>query len=194
MKPLRVSPLSAAAFVGLIASTSAFAQTVVPTPPFSAVKLEGGGHVVIRHGDVQQIRLLHGSTEFTRFVVERDDPNTLHIYACNNDCPHRYDLEVEITTPRIEALAISGGGSIDGDASLSGLQELTLAVDGGGTIDTRAMDSGTVTAAVHGGGLIKVRARNELTAAVEGGGTIRYWGNPRVTQVVEGGGRVDRGD
>jgi len=194
MKPLRFLPLSSAVVAALFATTLAFAQTIVTTPPFSAVKLEGGGHVVIRHGDVQQVRLLQGSTQFTRFIVDRDNPDTLHIYACNNDCPHHYDLQIEITTPRIEALAIAGGGSIDGDGSLSGLRELTLAVDGGGRIDTRAVDSGAVTAAVHGGGHIKARARNALTAAVEGGGTIEYWGNPRVTQVVQGGGRVERGD
>jgi len=185
---------AAALIAGLFMTAPAVAQTIVPTPSFSAINLEGGGHVVIRRGAVQQVRLLHGSTEFTRFIVDRDSPGTLHIYACNSDCPHRYDLEIEITTPGIAALAISGGGSIDGDASLSGLQELTLAVDGGGTIDTRAMDSGTVTAAVRGGGVIEVRARNQLTAAVQGGGRIKYWGNPRVTQVVEGGGRVDHGD
>jgi hypothetical protein len=193
MKPFDFLPLCTAFALGLIA-TPALAQTVVPSPPFSAIKLEGGGHVAIRRGAVQQIRLVHGSTEFTRIVVERDEPGTLHIYACNDDCPRHYDLEIEITTPDIEALAIAGGGSIDGDASLSDIHTLTLAVDGGGRIDTRAMDSGAVTAAVHGGGVIEARARNALTAVVEGGGTIKYWGNPRVTQVVQGGGRVERGD
>jgi hypothetical protein len=194
VKNLHCLSPAAALLAALIATTPAFAQTVVPAAPFRAVKLEGGGHVVIRRGAVQQVRLLHGSTAFTRFSVDRDEPDTLHIYACNNDCPRHYDLEIEITTPDIEALAVAGGGSIDGDASLSGLHALTLAVDGGGTIDTRAMDSGAVTAAVRGGGFIKLRARNALTAAVEGGGRIRYWGSPRVTQAVEGGGRVDRGD
>src|SRR5690242_17666879 len=99
----------------LLAGAPASAEELVRVAPFDSVGLEGGGHVVIRHGDVQQVRLLKGSTAFTRFVMK--EPGKLQIKVCNNDCPHHYDLEVEITTPRIEGLAISGGGAIDSDGN-----------------------------------------------------------------------------
>jgi hypothetical protein len=75
----------------------AWAQSAVPVPHFDSVELEGGGHVVIRYGDAQQVRLIQGSTEFTHFRVE--EGGKLRIDACNRDCPHQYDLEIEITTP-----------------------------------------------------------------------------------------------
>ncbi|MGH6876399.1 MAG: GIN domain-containing protein [Rhizomicrobium sp.] len=191
MKP--VCYLSCAVFaVALLAVAPALAQQVVRVAPFDSVELEGGGHVIVKHGGVQQVRLISGSTAFTRFSV--DDSRKLRIDACNNDCPHRYNLEVEITTPRIDALAVSGGGAIDSTGGFPPPRTLALAVSGGGTIDTRAMDADSATAAVDGGGTIRVRADGKLTAAVHGGGKIHYWGNPQVTQAIDGGGAVDRGD
>jgi hypothetical protein len=188
MKIVRSSALLCASLL----SASAWAQSVVPTPHFDSVELEGGGHVVIRYGDAQQVRLIQGSTEFTRFRVE--DGGKLRIDACNRDCPHRYDLEVEITTPRIEALAVDGGGAIDSEGGFPSPHRLALAIEGGGKIDARAMNAERATAAIDGGGVIRVRAEAELTAAINGGGNIRYWGDSRVTQVIDGGGEVQRGD
>lgn len=176
----------------LVAVAPVSAEELVRVEPFNSVELEGGGHVVVRSGDVQQVRLLKGSTALTRIVVE--DRGKLKIEACRNDCPHHYDLEVEITSPRIDALAISGGGDIDSDGSFAPVHHLALAINGGGRIDARAMDADNAEVAVDGGGLIKLRARGELTAAVDGGGEIRYWGNPHVTSAIDGGGEVERGD
>jgi hypothetical protein len=176
----------------LLAAAPVSAQTVVPLRPFDSVELEGGGHVVLRYGKVQQVRLLRGSTAFTRFVV--DQPGKLRIEACDDDCPRHYDLEVDIAAPRINALAISGGGAIDGAGGFPPARKLALAVEGGGTIDARELDCHMATAAVNGGGLIRLKADDQLTAVINGGGKIRYWGNPRVTQAIDGGGRVERGE
>ncbi|HLY05023.1 MAG TPA: DUF2807 domain-containing protein [Rhizomicrobium sp.] len=183
-------PLCAA--LALVGVTPAFAQQVVPVGAFDSVELEGGGHVIVRSGDVQRVQLLHGDLANTRFTVNGE--GKLRIEACNDDCPHHYDLEVEITTPRIKALAISGGGAIESADNFASARHLALAVDGGGTIDARSVDAEMAEAAVNGGGLIKLRAHGELTAAVDGGGEIRYWGNPHVTQAVDGGGEVKRGE
>lgn len=175
----------------LLAVASASAQQLVPVGPFDSVELEGGGRVIVRHGDVQEVRLLKGSTALTRFRV--DGSGKLRIDACNNDCPHHYDLEVEITTPHIHGLGISGGGAINSDGNFVE-RRLALGVEGGGAIDTRSIDVEKAEAAVEGGGVIKLRASGELTAAVNGGGEIRYWGEPRVTQAVNGGGDIRHGD
>lgn len=175
----------------LLAAAPVSAQELVRVAPFDSVELEGGGHVIVRHGDVQEVRLLRGSTALTRFTV--DGSGKLRIEACKDDCPAHYDLQVEITTPHIHGLAISGGGAIDSDGNFPS-DRLGLAVEGGGAIDTRSMNVEKAEAAVEGGGVIRVRANAELTAAVNGGGEIRYWGDPRVTQAVNGGGEIRRGE
>ncbi|HEX4080026.1 MAG TPA: DUF2807 domain-containing protein [Rhizomicrobium sp.] len=178
--------------IGLPLAAPALAQQIVRVAPFDSIELEGGGHVTVKHGNVQRVQLVRGSTAFTRFTVE--DGRKLRIEACNNDCPHHYDLDIEITTRNIDALAVSGGGAIDGTGGFPSPRKLALAVHGGGTIDARAIDADKAVAAVDGGGIIRVRADGKLTAAINGGGKIRYWGNPQVTQTIDGGGKVERGD
>lgn len=176
----------------LVAVAPASAEELVRVAPFESVELEGGGHVMVRHGDVQQVRLLKGSTALTRFLVE--DSGKLRIEDCRGDCPHDYDLEVEITTPRLDGLAISGGGEIDSDGNFGPVRHLAVAIDGGGKIDARGIDADRAEAAINGGGLIRLKAHSALTAAVDGGGEIRYWGNPHVTSAIDGGGEVARVD
>lgn len=171
----------------------AAAATTVPVPQFDSIELRGGGHVVLEHGAVQTVRLLQGSTAYTHMHIDAGDTRKLIIDACNMDCPHHYNLQIEIVTPKIEGVAISGGGKIDTNGAFPGQHSITTAVHGGGTIDVRGIDATDATAAVDGGGEIRVKSRDRLTAAINGGGKIRYWGNPNVTEAVNGGGNVSKG-
>ncbi|HEX4304367.1 MAG TPA: DUF2807 domain-containing protein [Rhizomicrobium sp.] len=176
------------AAVAALLMTAASAATVVPLAPFKSVGLSGDGEVILKHGDVQSVTLIKGSTQFTRLTVK--DGGNLEIDACDNNCPHNYDLQVEIVSPSISAVAISGGGSIHAEGAFPASPRLEAAVSGGGEIDARAMPAAKIEAAVDGGGAIKVSATASLNAAVSGGGEIKYWGNPTVSQAVSGGGEV----
>jgi len=192
MKAVSSLPLSAVLMSALFVVAPVSAQQQVPVRPFDSVELEGGGHVTVKYGDVQSVRLLQGSLSYTKFVQE--EPGKLRIEACNGDCPHHYDLQVEITTPHISGLAISGGGAIDSSGDFPSGHHLAVAIEGGGTIDARTINATKAEAAINGGGVIKLRASDTLTAAVNGGGEIRYWGNPHVTSAIEGGGEINRGE
>jgi hypothetical protein len=163
----------------------------VSVGPFRNIELRGGGHVVLRRGPEQHITLLRGSTRFTRVRVREN--GQLVIDACNEDCPHQYDLEIEIVTPQIAGVAISGGGKIESDRGFGRQNSIAAAVEGGGHIDIRSIDAETADAAVNGGGRIDLRVERKLEAAVDGGGHVAYWGNPSVTSAVDGGGSVSRG-
>lgn len=189
MTPIRTAG-SALLVFATFAALPARSQTV-PVAPFNSIELEGGGHVSIRYGDVQQVRIVSGSPAFTRFAT--DDSGKLSIEACHRDCPRHYDLQVEITTPRVRGLAVSGGGAIVSAEGFPPPQKLALGIQGGGVVDARALNAQDVSAGVDGGGVIRLRASGKLTAAVNGGGLIRYWGDPQVTQAVNGGGDVERG-
>jgi Putative auto-transporter adhesin, head GIN domain len=181
--------LSTAAFAALLA-TAASAQTVVPVGHFDSVELRGGGHVTFHYGAQQRVTLVKGSTQYTGFAIR--DGRKLVIDACNGDCPMVYDLDIEITTPDIGAVAVKGGGHIDVAPGFPAQDRIVAAVDGGGHIDTRNIDAESATAAVDGGGKIEIRAEKGLTASVDGGGRIRYAGHPAVTTAIDGGGSVER--
>lgn len=168
----------------------AHAETV-SVEPFRNVELRGGGHVVLRRGPEQRMTLLSGSTRFTRLHVREN--GQLVIDACNEDCPHHYDLEIEIVTPRIAGVAVSGGGKIESARGFGRQESVAAAVEGGGQIDIRSIEADRADAAVNGGGHIELRAERRLEAAVDGGGHIAYWGDPSVTSAVDGGGSVSHG-
>lgn len=183
--------LAAAALLTLplLLAGSAFAATGVSVAPFKSIQLRGGGHVILRHGAVQHVTLVKGSTQFTRFKI---DGGELTIDICNENCPQHYDLEIEIVSPAIDGLAIQGGGEIESRGDFPKQGKIGAAVNGGGTIDIRAMSAEQVDAVVNGGGDIKTKPVRALHAAVNGGGEIAYWGNPEVALAVNGGGAVTK--
>lgn len=172
--------------------TPALAGTTIAVGPFRSVELHGGGHVAIHRGDAQRVTLDAGSTQYTTFRVE--DGGSLVIEACGNaSCPNgRYDLRVDIATPDLSGVAVDGGGQITGAADLP-IHHLSAAVHGGGHIDMRAVQLSTANAAVEGGGHIQLSVSSSLHAAVNGGGLIEYRGHPRVSSAVNGGGNVRQG-
>jgi hypothetical protein len=180
-----IVPLFAAAFA---ASAPALAVETVPVPRFNSVELRGGGEVTVRPGPVQRVTLVEGSSRFTNVYMTRG--GKLRIDACNNRCPDPYRLRVEIQSPNVPDVAISGGGSIKAVQGFASQSHLAAAVNGGGAIDLRAVDALNVSAAVNGGGRVAVRPGRTLSAAVNGGGEVRYAGNPQVSMAVHGGGVV----
>lgn len=189
---MRSDLILAGASAAALMCSAAMAAEIVPTGPFRGVELRGGGHVTLRYGNEQRVNLIKGSTQFTRFRIK--DGHTLEIDACNGDCPHHYDLDVEVVTPRIDSVAIEGGGHIVSEAGFQKEDSLGVAIDGGGIIDVRSIPSDRAEAAVNGGGDIRLSASGRLEAAVDGGGDIHYRGNPEVSSAVNGGGTVSKGD
>jgi hypothetical protein len=180
-----------AALVTLAGAAPARAAETVAVPAFRSVELRGGGNVVVRPGPVQRVTIVSGSSDFTSIRVERD--GRLRIDACNARCPQLYHLTIEVESPSVPDVAVSGGGRIAAESGFRPQRQLSAAVHGGGEIDTRALDARDASAAVQGGGTILLRAAASLSAAVNGGGAIRFWGDPSVSSAVAGGGHVSKG-
>jgi beta-lactamase regulating signal transducer with metallopeptidase domain len=153
---------------------------------FDAIDLSGGGRVLLRHGAVRSVRVLRGGS--AREIVSVSG-GSLSI-ACRRGCTG--DLLVEVVAPRVNAIAISGGGTIEARGPFPVQRSLALATRGGGTIDARALRGIEVAAATNGGGTIMTTARDQLAASTMGGGLIRYWGDPSVATSSQGGGSIER--
>lgn len=173
----------------LLTAVAAAAQMPISVQRFDEIELRGGGTVTLRQGAAQSVTMTRGDADMTRFTVE---DGKLIIQTCVRSC-RDYNLAVDVVVPRIEGVAITGGGQIRAEQGFGASDALAAAVQGGGSIDVRAIPAASVTAAVQGGGHIRTRARDTLTAAVTGGGSITYWGDPRMTEAVQGGGSIQRG-
>lgn len=177
------------AALAAVAAAGASAQTPVELNRFDQIELRGGGSVTLRQGGEQRVTMVRGDAGLTRFRVVDD---RLIIDACTRSC-RDYDLEIEITVPSVQAVAIEGGGVIRAARGFAPRGELALAVSGGGLLDFDDIEAANVAASVSGGGQIRARARANLAASVQGGGVITYWGDPEVVSSVQGGGSVRPG-
>lgn len=176
--------------VAALFATPATAETVIPVAPFSRVTLQDGGYVVLKHGAVQRVTMLKGSTEYSRFTIEHG--RELRIEGCKRHCPSGYELEVEIVSPNVEAIGVSDGGEFYASGDFPARDQLNVAVSDGGILNARAIPAAQINAAVSDGGVIKIAPIRQLNAAVTDGGQITYWGNPSVQRAVIDGGVIRR--
>lgn len=172
----------------LVAAAPALATETVPVSAFRSVQLRGGGEITVVPAPAQRVTILEGSSQYTRMQLQRN--GELRIDACVERCPQHYRLRIEIQSPRVTGLSVSGGGLIATRGSFAPQSNLSVAVNGGGRIDARSVQAGTVSAAVNGGGEAVVNARNLLAAAINGGGMVRYVGRPQIQSAIHGGGLV----
>ena len=180
---------AALALLALALAAPASAQTAVPVGAFEGVHLVGGGEVRLRHGPVQKVTLIQGNTQTSSFRVENG--KSLVIRACERSC-RNYKLVVEIVTPRIEAVAITGGGSIVSGPGFAAQRSLAASITGGGLLDLDSLATTDVAASIKGGGVIRTDARSSLAVSILGGGSVTYLDDPATTVSINGGGTVRR--
>jgi hypothetical protein len=184
---IRFVALSTAA---LILTSAALAGADVKLPPFSGINVHGGAHVILRHGTVQRVTVVKGDLGKADLHISG---TTLDISPCKLACWGHVDFEVEIVSPKIDAIEAHGGGAVEAAGQFPKQPVLNVQAHGGGAIDTRAIPADTVNAQAHGGGAIEVQALVAINAQAHGGGAIEYTGNPpHVAAETHGGGSISK--
>jgi len=177
----------------VLAAPAFAAETVVSVGKFESVELRGGGTVVIHQGPVQRVTVRSSDPERPVFDVSDHDGRggRLVIRACEGSCSSPHDFEVDIETPNLSGASVMGGGGITAEGPFRAQAAVSAAVHGGGKVDLRALNVSATSAEVMGGGRVFVSAKNSLSATVNGGGAIRYSGSPTVDSAIHGGGSID---
>jgi hypothetical protein len=185
---MKLSALFLAILSTTFVTSPVWASQTVNSPFFDSVGLSGSGTVDIRYGATQSIIIREGSAAISDIRVRPH--HSLEIRTCRTVCPAGYRLAVDIVTPDVKDLAISGSGRINVGPGFGGQSSRDLAVSGSGTIDSRSLVSDAVEVAVSGSGIVRTGASRSLQAAINGSGRITYRGNPAVTSAVSGSGRI----
>jgi hypothetical protein len=189
---MRLASLLAAVAVLAAAPLVAAAQTVVPVDKFNAVELHGGGTVTIRQGPIQRVTVIQDTNRSSHVeVVDQGSGGRLILSPCRDSCWGHNHFEVEVETPTMSSVVIKGGGHILAEGAFAPQGAVSAVIHGGGSIYLKAMPAQSASAAIHGGGKIVVMAQNSLSAEIMGGGSIRYLGRPTVSTSIHGGGSVD---
>lgn len=173
-------------------------------------KIDAGGvfsiHVKVGPSPFVKISAEENLLGYIRTTVKG---NTLVIDTRKNISP-RKGIRIEITTPSLTDLEVSGVSDIDVeningdefDVSLSGAGSVNLRWDverfraelsGAGNIDARDLKAKEVRISVSGAASADVYATKYLDASVSGVGSIEYYGNPEKTKTnVSGVGSINR--
>jgi hypothetical protein len=186
---MRLAALLAAAAVLTAAPALASAATVVPVDKFTALELRGGGTITIRQGPVQKVTVIEDTSG--RSEIEVVDGGKLILRSCRGTCWGHSHFEVEVETPVMSSVTITGGGHITAEGAFAPQGAVAAKINGGGVIDLKTMPAQSASAVIHGGGKIMVAAQDSLSASIAGGGSIRYVGHPSVSTSIHGGGSVD---
>ncbi len=182
--------LAAVAAAALMLTGSALAGTNLNFPVFTGIAVHGGGHVILRHGNVQRVTVTKGDLSKADLHITG---NTLDISPCKNVCWNVGEFDVEIISPKIEAIEAHGGGAVEATGDFPKQSVLSIQAHGGGAIDTRAIPAETVNVEAHGGGAIRLKALTTINAEAHGGGDITYTGNPaHIAVQTHGGGAISK--
>jgi hypothetical protein len=182
------------------------ATQVRDVEPFTSVDLAGSNDVSIDVGSEQSVVVRADDNLIGLVTTEVRDGEL--VIGNRGSFRTESPMRVDITVPALEAIAMSGSGTltvdgIRGDAlsvrlpgsgtiSVSGTTDrLEATLEGSGVLQLEDLVAAQATALVSGSGTIRLYASEALDASVTGAGTISYGGSPaRVTKSVSGSGAI----
>ena len=172
-----------------VGSSVAAAQTR-PLPAFSRVELAGSNNLVVHVGGSRSV-VVRADENLLDRVTTSVRAHTLVVGNRPGSFSTRSPMSVEISVPALDAIVLSGSGTITGRGRAA---RLGVTLSGSGTAQLTGLVAQDVRAVVSGSGTIFVTATARLDATVSGKGSILYRGNPaQVTKRVSGSGTIAAG-
>lgn len=178
--------------------------------PFRAIHVAAGIDINYRNGPAQSIEIIGDRNLIP--IIETSVSGGLLTIAGRKSYQQHLPLTIEITSPRLDSLALHGAGDIrlnairqesltlalngSGNVTVDGrVDRFNVTVNGAGDIDARGLDSKLTDIRLSGSGDISVTARETLKAYLIGSGDITYYGRPaHIEKRIVGSGDLQPGD
>jgi Putative auto-transporter adhesin, head GIN domain len=177
-------------------------------PSFAAVDLAGASNVAVHVGDEQGV-VVRADDNLIKLVTTEVREGEL-VIATSGSFTTKSPMRVDVTVPTLDAVTLSGGGTLSvvavhanrftarlpgsGILRVSGaVDRLDATLQGSGDLQLENLLARNATVGVSGSGRLQVHATGTLEATLSGSGAIFYSGNPtRVVQNVTGSGVITR--
>ncbi|MBK8788112.1 MAG: DUF2807 domain-containing protein [Chitinophagaceae bacterium] len=176
---------------------------------FTAISASGSTNVYINQGAAFRVEV-KGYSNLLPYYETRLVNNSLQVGYKQNENVKNDNVEVFITLPVLNVLALSGSGSItttgafdgniDFNVTVSGsgnihfstgtAQNFYSKVDGSGSIYMLNMVTDKADATIIGSGKTEINASNQLKVKIIGSGKLYYRGIPIITTSITGSGTV----
>ncbi|WP_341502157.1 DUF2807 domain-containing protein [Gallaecimonas sp. GXIMD4217] len=155
-------------------------------PAFQKVAIKTAGRVVILPYGKHYLHAVGEPGGLAKLSAEVVD-GTL-VVGCGEYCTEQLDLEIGTST--LNGLQLVNGGEVVIKPGFLPVHQFSLSLNNGGLVDATALSSRQVVASLFGGGMVRVKAEQQLNANIAQGGTVLYQGSPRVQKSIVGGGKV----
>ncbi|MGD7034986.1 head GIN domain-containing protein [Methylotuvimicrobium buryatense] len=178
--------------------------------PFRAIHVAAGIDINYRNGPAQSIEIIGDRNLIP--IIETSVSGGLLTIAGRKSYQQHLPLTVEITSPRLDTLALHGAGDIrltalrqeslaltlngSGNVIADGqIDRFSVTVNGAGDIDAQKLFSQQADIKLSGSGNITVTAQETLKAYLIGSGDITYYGRPALIEKrIIGSGDLQPGD
>lgn len=163
--------------LGLFAMNTAKAEEEKRNvPTFSEISLKVSAKVYVSQGSEQSVKIMAKSSTLDELITEVKGRRLYIRFPNKNIFQRNFNpgkIEIHITVPEVDALAVSGSGDIYIEDLESRI--LDLAVSGSGNIDIEDLDSKRVKASISGSGNIGIEeggVAEELSVSISGSGNF----------------------
>ena len=146
-------------------------------PAFTEISLRIGANVHLKQGEPQSVEVKCSATTMAKLITEVSDRKLVIKYPTDawfskwNPGP----VDIYVTMPQIDALSISGSGSIFSEGKIES-RILDATISGSGDIKLVDLKAEKVSASLSGSGNIHLFGKqnaSELKAAISGSGNIK---------------------
>jgi hypothetical protein len=144
---------------------------------FTEISLRIGANVHLKQGSTQSVEVRGKETTLEKLIIEVSDRKLVIRYP--NDAWFRKwnpgPVDIFVTIPQIDGLAVSGSGSIVSDGIIES-RILDLVISGSGDIKLTDLKGEKVAATISGSGNIHLSGKqnaDEFKATISGSGNIR---------------------
>lgn len=179
------------------------------TPVFTQVRSNGSAKVYIDYADTLSVQVKGYANLIPHFGTDVIE-GVLHLSFKDQVRVKKDNIEVYITMPAVEGLAINGSGEFRLSGAFPFLPLLNLEVNGSGNIRTAEAEAGELKARISGSGSMKleelkaetadisisgsgnvrVQVSRQLNVRISGSGNVYYRGNPGISSEISGSGNV----
>lgn len=150
-------------------------------PSFSEITLRIPGKTYIEQGNKQSVEIVAKSSTLKDIITEVKDRQLIIRFPRKNYFWKNFEpgkIEVYITVPEVDRLAVSGSGDIIAENKIK-TRILDLAVSGSGDISIKKLDTERVKAAISGSGDITIEnggVADDFSVAISGSGDVKARG------------------